>query len=134
MAFELSQRSLDKLRGVHPDLVFVVKRAIQITPIDFGVSEGVRGKDRQLELVALGKSQIENSRHLKQSDGYSHAVDVFAYINGKANWTNAVYGPIVQAFFTVAIEAGIQIKSGHLWKTFQDSVHIELDSRYYQDE
>ena len=39
MPFKLSSRSLKALEGVHPDLVAVVKRAIQITPVDFVVIE-----------------------------------------------------------------------------------------------
>lgn len=34
MGFVLSQKSLDKLKGVHPELVKVVKRAIDITDVD----------------------------------------------------------------------------------------------------
>jgi hypothetical protein len=37
MTFALSQRSLNNLTGVQPALVAVVKRAIQITKVDFGV-------------------------------------------------------------------------------------------------
>lgn len=131
MAFALSAKSLKRLEGVHPELVAVVKRAIELTPVDFGVSEGVRTTSRQLQLVGQGKSMTENSKHLLQGSGYGHAVDIFAFVNGKANWTNRVYGPIVQAFFNAAVELGVQIKPGHLWPTFQDSVHIELDDRYY---
>lgn len=40
--FKLSARSLAKLEGVHPHLVSVVKRAIEITEVDFGITEGVR--------------------------------------------------------------------------------------------
>ena len=35
MTFNLSKRSLDRLAGVHADLVKVVKRAIEISEIDF---------------------------------------------------------------------------------------------------
>jgi peptidoglycan L-alanyl-D-glutamate endopeptidase CwlK len=35
MAFRLSKLSRDRLQGVHPDLVRVVERAIQITTQDF---------------------------------------------------------------------------------------------------
>ena len=41
MTFSLSQRSLDKLAGVDQRLVNVVKRAIQITTVDFGVTCGL---------------------------------------------------------------------------------------------
>ena len=50
MDFKLSQRSLDRLKGVDPDLVEVVKRAIDLTEVDFGVSEGLRTLERQKEL------------------------------------------------------------------------------------
>ena len=45
MAFKLSQRSLDRLEGFKPDLVNVVKRAIELTTVDFGVIEGVRTEE-----------------------------------------------------------------------------------------
>ena len=49
--YKLSERSLSRLEGVHPDLVDVVKRAIEITEIDFGVSEGLRSLATQEEYV-----------------------------------------------------------------------------------
>lgn len=110
----------------------VTKRAIELTRVDFGVTEGVRTTTRQLELVGKGKSQTAQSKHLLQVTGYGHAIDVAAWLNGKINWTNRVYGPIVQAFFTAAIEEGVQIVSGHLWPTFQDSVHFELNQEHYE--
>ena len=57
MAFKLSQRSLDKLNGVHPDMVAVVKRAIELTDVDFGVTYGVRTLAEQEELYNSGRSQ-----------------------------------------------------------------------------
>ena len=57
MAFQLSQRSLDKLEGVHPDLVKVVKLAITYTDVDFGVIYGVRDLATQERLYKSGKSQ-----------------------------------------------------------------------------
>lgn len=129
--YELSAKSLDKLRGVHPDLVAVTKRAIEITEIDFGISEGLRTYSRQAELVKEKKSTTLHSNHLLQDSGYGHAIDVFAYFNDKVTWQNKYYGPIVQAFFTAAVELEVQIESGHLWKDFIDSVHIQLSPEYY---
>ena len=34
MAFNLSNRSKGKLEGVHPDMVAVVERAIELTKVD----------------------------------------------------------------------------------------------------
>lgn len=129
--FELSSKSLKRLSGVHPDLVRVTKRAIELSNTDFGVSEGVRTWARQQILLYEGKSTTENSQHLLQDTGYGHAVDVFAFIDGKANWSNIAYGPIVQAFITAAIEEEVQVQFGHLWPNFQDSVHIQLNPAYY---
>ena len=64
MAFKLSKRSLDKLEGVHPKLVAVVKRAIETTTVDFGVTFGVRTVEEQERLVAAGRSQTMASKHL----------------------------------------------------------------------
>ncbi len=57
MSFKLSQRSLDKLKGVDPKLVSVVQRAILLTKIDFGVTYGLRTVEEQEKLVAAGRSQ-----------------------------------------------------------------------------
>ena len=54
MGFNLSARSVQRLEGVHPHLVDVVKLAIQRTAVDFTVVEGVRAAERQRELVAKG--------------------------------------------------------------------------------
>lgn len=79
MAFKLSNRSKVKLEGVHPDMVAVVERAIELTSVDFGVTYGVRTVEEQEKLVASGRSQTMKSKHLIQDSGYSHAVDVVAY-------------------------------------------------------
>ena len=73
MTFKLGARSLTRLRGVHPDLVKVVTRAIEISTLDFTVLEGVRSLERQQALVEAGASQTLKSRHLT-----GHAVDLGA--------------------------------------------------------
>ncbi|MCB5320309.1 M15 family peptidase, partial [Yersinia massiliensis] len=49
--FIFGKASESNLIGVHPDLVKVVRRALEITPIDFKVIEGCRTVERQRELV-----------------------------------------------------------------------------------
>jgi len=56
--FKLSQRSLDRMEGVHPDLIRVVKKAITFTKIDFGVIEGLRSEEKQKELTWKDKLKI----------------------------------------------------------------------------
>jgi len=70
MSFKLSQRSLDKLEGVHPDMVKCVKSAIEYTKVDFGVICGMRTEEEQKELVAKGASKTLRSKHLT-----GHAVE-----------------------------------------------------------
>ena len=42
MSFKLSNRSLATMEGVDESLVAVVKRAIELTKVDFGVIYGLR--------------------------------------------------------------------------------------------
>ena len=74
MAFALGAKSLAELAGVDPRLVAVVKRAIEISPQDFAVHDGLRTEAEQTALVRAGASQTMNSMHRKQADGFGHAV------------------------------------------------------------
>lgn len=126
MAFRLSSRSLSRLEGVHPDLVRVVKRAITITPVDFGITEGLRTKERQRQLVKAGASQTMNSRHLT-----GHAVDVVAYIGSDVRWDWPLYPRIAKAFREAARIEGVKIFWGGDWPRLRDGPHFELDRSVY---
>ena len=115
MAFRLSKRSLNRLHGVHPDMVKVVHRAIEITTVDFGVTQGLRTIEQQREYVRTGKSTTMNSKHLPQSDGYSHAVDVVAYIGPDVSWELNLYDNIADAFKQAAHENNVVIRWGAAW-------------------
>jgi peptidoglycan L-alanyl-D-glutamate endopeptidase CwlK len=120
MAFKLSKRSLGNLDGVHPDLVAVVKRAIEITEIDFVVTEGRRTSERQKQLVAAGASKTMNSRHLT-----GHAVDLAAWV-GQVRWDWPLYDKLAVAMKTAAKELGMPIEWGGDWTTFKDGPHFQL--------
>ena len=115
MAFNLSSRSRGKLEGVHPDMVGVVERAIELTKVDFGVTYGVRTVEEQEKLVASGRSQTMKSKHLIQDSGYSHAVDVVAYDGSDVVWEINVYDDICDAFKQAAEHHGVAIKWGAAW-------------------
>jgi peptidoglycan LD-endopeptidase CwlK len=115
MAFKLSKKSLSRLEGVHPNMVAVVKRAIEITDVDFAVTQGVRTVAQQQEYVRTGKSQTMNSKHLPQADGFSHAVDVVAYIGKDIAWELNLYDNIADAFAQAARELGVSVKWGAAW-------------------
>lgn len=109
MPYALGQRSLARLEGVHPVLVAVVKRAIEITTQDFGVYEGVRTMERQRKLVASGASKTLNSMHIPAVDrlGHNterlgHAVDLVPWIDGEFRWE---WGPCYAIAFAVRTAA-----------------------------
>ena len=97
MAFKLSKRSLGKLEGVHPILVETVKKAIEISLVDFGVIYGVRDLAEQKRLYEAGRSQTMRSKHLIQEDGYSHAVDLMAFDGKNPSWDIVMYDDIADA-------------------------------------
>ena len=115
MAFKLSQRSFQKLVGVHPYMDSVVRKAIELTNVDFGVIYGVRTVEEQEKLVAAGRSQTMKSKHLVQNTGYSHAVDLVAYDGSDVVWEINVYDDIADAMKAAAKEVGCAIKWGAAW-------------------
>jgi peptidoglycan LD-endopeptidase CwlK len=141
MSFKLSQRSLSRLDRVHPALVVVVKRAIEVTKIDFGVIQGVRTLEQQKANVEAGRSQTMNSKHLPQDDGYSHAVDLMAYVNGEGCWELNVYDEIADAMKQAAKEENVSVKWGCAWHindirqwngTMEEAMNAYIDLRRSQ--
>jgi peptidoglycan LD-endopeptidase CwlK len=123
-----SQRSLNNLRGIHPDLRRVIDRALQDSPLDFVVIEGLRTQDRQRQLVASGASRTMNSRHLT-----GHAVDLMPIgPNGPAfDWP--LYDQLGPAVKLAADKLGIALDWGGDWKSFRDGPHFELDRAAYPE-
>lgn len=125
-SFKLSRRSLARLEGVHPDLVRVVNLAIELTEVDFGVTEGMRTIEKQREYVARGASKTMNSRHLT-----GHAVDLVAYIGAEVRWDWPLYHKIADAMKRAANSLGVPIVWGGDWRSFKDGPHFELDRKSY---
>jgi len=117
MSYKLGQKSLAELEGVHSDLVKVVKRAIEITPQDFSVHDGIRTLDEQKELVKSGASKTLKSRHIT-----GHAVDLVPYINGKLRWEWEPIYQIAEAVRTAAEELQVNIRWGGAWDVLLTSV------------
>jgi peptidoglycan L-alanyl-D-glutamate endopeptidase CwlK len=126
----LNQRSLDNLKGVHPDLVRVVHRAAELSPMPFVVTEGLRNLERQKELKAAGKSWTLDSRHLT-----GHAVDVVDADNFGYDMPDlTVIAKAMRqaaAEFKVPIKWGANKKHGGDFKSINDSPHFELDAKAY---
>jgi peptidoglycan L-alanyl-D-glutamate endopeptidase CwlK len=128
MAFKLGPRSLLNLRGVHPDLVRVVKRAISISNIDFTVIEGLRSVARQRELYAKGATKTMRSRHI-----HGFAVDIAPYVGGSIRWDWPLFDYIENAMKEAAELENVPIAWGGDWKSFKDGPHWELPHNKYPD-
>jgi peptidoglycan L-alanyl-D-glutamate endopeptidase CwlK len=126
MTFTLGKKSRERLSGVHPDLIRVVERAIELTEVDFTVLEGVRSKSRQEKLVASDASQTMNSRHLT-----GHAVDLGAWVDDRVDWSWPLYHKIAKAMKTAAVELNVPIEWGGDWRTFKDGPHWQLPWKNY---
>lgn len=124
--YALGQRSLMRLKGVHPDLVKVVKRAIEISTLDFTVLEGLRLPERQKVLYGAGASQTLNSRHLT-----GHAVDLGAWVDEQVDWSWPLYHDIATVMKTAAKDLNVPIVWGGDWRTFKDGPHFELPRKDY---
>ena len=136
--FKLSQRSFQRLVGVHPNLVDTVKLAIKKSNTDFGVIYGVRDLATQEKLYKSGKSQTMKSKHLIQEDGYSHAVDLMAYDSGEPSWDIVDYDNIADAMKAAAKETGAKICWGAAWQiddiakwdgTMEEAMNAYIDLR-----
>ena len=132
MTYKLGTRSLRRLQGVHPHLVEIVKRAIEITNQDFTVLEGLRSVARQKRLVAKGASKTMNSRHIKAPNGYGHAVDIAPLVNGKVSWDWKYYYELERAMKQAAKELDYPLEWGGDWRSFKDGPHWQLPWKWYR--
>jgi len=124
-----SARSLKNLNGIHPDLRRVIDRALQDSPLDFVVIEGLRTKERQKQLVAQGASKTMNSRHLT-----GHAVDLVPIgPNGKAAFDWPLYDRLGPAVKEAAAKEGVALTWGGDWSSFRDGPHFELNRKVYPE-
>ena len=126
-----SQRSLSSLNGIHPDLRRVIDHALQSSPLDFAVIEGLRTKARQEKLVASGASKTMNSRHLT-----GHAVDLLPIdpTTGKGEFAWPLYDKLGPAVKAAAKKEGVPLIWGGDWTSFKDGPHFELDWRVYGED
>ena len=118
----LSQRSLDRMKGVDSRLVAVVKRAIQISKYDFMVVEGLRTIETQKKYVGEGKSKTMNSYHLK-----GEAVDLAPLENGAIDWNNTKgqFDSVAEAMKQAANDLNVSIEWGGTWR-FVDKPHFQI--------
>jgi peptidoglycan L-alanyl-D-glutamate endopeptidase CwlK len=127
MTRKFGSRSTKNMVGIHPDLRRVLDRALQDSPLDFSVIEGLRTLERQKQLFASGASQILNSRHLT-----GHAVDLLPIgPNGKGAFDWPLYDQLGPAVKAAAEAEDVDIIWGGDWKKFKDGPHFELNRDIY---
>lgn len=127
MTRRYSTRSKKNLRGIHPDLRRVIDRALQESPLDFIVIEGLRTERRQQQLFASGASQTMNSRHLT-----GHAVDLLPIgPDGKAAFDWPLYHQLGPAVKKSATAEGVHVEWGGDWQSFKDGPHFQLSRDSY---
>ena len=126
MSWRFSQRSEARMVGVHPDLVRIARRALELSPVDFGITEGMRTLERQKQLVAAGASKTMKSRHIT-----GHALDVVAYVGTDVRWDWPLYDTIATAMQMAARELGVPIEWGGDWASLRDGPHYQLPWQEY---
>jgi peptidoglycan L-alanyl-D-glutamate endopeptidase CwlK len=132
MRAPFTMRDQQRLIGLHPDLVRVVERARLAVP--FIVVEGLRSKERQAKLVAIGASRTMNSRHLT-----GHAIDLAYWLDdgdgvpeqGEVRWDWPLARKLAAAMKAAAAEERVALVWGGDWASFPDGPHFELDRRTY---
>ena len=123
---KLNPTSIARLRGVDANLIALAKRAREISPIPFEITEGLRTKERQRYLVKTGKSRTMNSYHLR-----GKAIDFVAMPGGKVSWNLPDYKIVVEKAFKPAakeLKLADKITFGLYWKSIVDGPHVQIET------
>lgn len=110
MMFTFGEKSEKELEGVEPQLVSVVRRALELSPVDFSVHDGKRTLEEQRHYVKIGASKTMKSKHL-----YGLAVDLVPYIAGKLQWDWEAIYKIAAAMKLAAKEQSVRVRWGVVW-------------------
>lgn len=127
MSFYLSRASESMLIGVRLELVLIVRRGLELTPVDFRVQEGVRTRETQARYVEAGASETMDSRHLT-----GHAVDLLALMNGAPSWHWSLYYPIARAIQRAARELDTEVRWGGVWDRVLNALSDDLEEEVAQ--
>lgn len=120
--YKLSNRSLNNIKGIDHRLIILLGLMLEYAPYDFVVTEGLRTKERQAQLVKEGKSKTMNSKHI---DG--KAFDIAILVSGEVTWQHSYYKEWADVFLKLAERLGFNITWGGNWKTFVDCPHFQIN-------
>lgn len=134
--YKLSNRSKEKLKGLHPNLINFAKKLIEISIYDFAITHGVRTTKEQQSLYAKGRTKTgtivtncdgltKKSNHQIKKDGFGHAFDIVIIIAGHWDWDIQLYKELVSQDKVRKLMEEYNIEWGGDWKSFKDYPHFE---------
>lgn len=140
--YRFGTKSKAQLKTSHKDLQKIMNEAIKITDVDFGIAEGHRSIEKQMQYFEEGKSKLDGiNNKSKHNYSPSMAVDIYAYVNNKASWDKehlSYLAGIIHAISEMLFEQKITIHKlrwGGNWdrdgvilddQSFDDRPHFEL--------
>lgn len=126
--FNFSKKSHERMITADHRLVEIAMIAIKLTKVDFGIPEfgGKRTKDDQAILFAKGASLADGVRN-KSKHQSGLALDVYAYVDGKASWQTEHLTSVAVAMLQAANQLGYKLSWGGLWSKFVDMPHFQLE-------
>lgn len=127
MTFKFSTTSLVRRANVDKRLIEISDLALEISTVDFGIpkSGGLRTAEEQRALYDAEKSNCDGTVKLSNHQT-GKALDVYAYVDGKASWDRYDLSMVAAAMLQSASVLGYKLKWGGLWTKFKDYPHFEL--------
>jgi peptidoglycan L-alanyl-D-glutamate endopeptidase CwlK len=125
--FKFGENSEHRMIGVNYQIIEVAKLALSISPIDFGIPKhgGLRTAEEQQKLFNDKASQLDGT--IKKSYHQSGmALDVFAYVDGKASWDEFHLTMVAAAMLEAANRLSVNMRWGGHWPNFKDMPHFEV--------
>ena len=115
------------MSGIADPLVLIAHRALELSTVDFGIpgDGGLRTAERQRQLFDEKASKCDGTRR-KSEHQSGQALDVYAYVGGRAVWTPNHLTSVAAAMLQAASELGYGLQWGGHWQTFIDMPHFQL--------
>lgn len=125
--FKLGTRSKERLQGVDPRLIEIIKLALTISAIDFSIPKygGYRDAATQRQLFQKKVSKCDGIE-LKSKHQSGLAFDMCAYVDGQASWDRYHLTQAAAAILQAAGMLGYELHWGGLFKSWKDFPHFEL--------
>jgi len=140
--FKFGVTSSQRLSNCHKDIIEVMNEAIKFTDIDFGISCGYRSVKEQQDLYNQGRNKagvivtyVDGIKMKSKHNSLpSLAVDIYAYVDGRATWDEKYLYYLGGVIMLIAKQKNITLRWGGNWDSdatmddqrFNDLPHFEL--------